>query len=307
LETAYELSRPEVSVVIPAYNAESYVGSALDSVFAQTFRDFEVLVVDDGSIDGTAKVVSEYGATVRYIRQANAGVSQARNQGIEASAGRYVAFLDADDTWFPEKLDRQLAHLSRSPQHKACYSALAVVTADMRPIKLSRSKRSGSLLEDLILRGNVIGSGSTVLCERSLFAAVGGFDPALSQCADWDMWIRLATRTDFLYVDEPLVTYRQHASSMSRNAPLYEHDVRLLLDKAFAMPLSTPVRARRSEGWGRAYMVLAGTYFHAGLYSDFLRCVVRAAWFNPRQTAYLVRYPLRWFARARSHPIDRAP
>lgn len=295
---------PEVSVVIPAYNAQAYLGSALDSVFAQTFRDFEVVVVDDGSTDGTPRVAAAYGDTLQYFRQANAGVACARNRGIEASGARYIAFLDADDTWLPEKLERQLSHLARSPQHQACYSAHAVVAEDMRPLRLSRSRRSASLLEDLILRGNVIGSVCTVLCERSLFDEVGGFDTALSQCADWDMWIRLATRTDFLYLDEALATYRQHAFNMSRNAPLYERDVRLLLDKAFSMPLPASVRARRAEAWGRAYMVLAGTYFHAGQYRDFLRCAHRAVLFHPRQMAYLLRYPLRWFERRGRRPFD---
>lgn len=289
---------PQVSVVIPAYNAAPYIGGALDSVFAQTFRDFEVLVVDDGSTDGTAELVSGYRSDVRLIRQPNKGVAAARNEGIEASRAHYVAFLDADDTWLPEKLARQLDQLARDPRTRASYSAHTVVAEDMRPLEVCRSPRTGRpLLEDLILGGNVIGSVCSVVCERSLFADVGGFDPALSQCADWDMWIRLATRTEFLYLDEPLVTYRQHGSNMSRNAPLYERDVRLLLDKAFAMPLPPSLLDRRNEAWGRAYMVLAGTYFHAGMYRDFLRCAARAARYQPSQARYLVRFPVRWYGR----------
>jgi hypothetical protein len=140
------------------------------------------------------------------------------------------------------------------------------------------------------------------LCERSLFEKTGGFDPALSQCADWDMWVRLATLTEFLYLDEPTVTYRQHGSNMSGNASLLESDSLRVLEKGFDMLEATDsLRAKRRAAFARNDMVLAGTYFHARLYRDFLRCAARSVAMDFRQLAYLAGFPLRIMKRARPH------
>jgi glycosyltransferase involved in cell wall biosynthesis len=285
---------PRVSVVIPAYNAERFVAAAIESVLAQTFKDLEVIVVDDGSRDGTGAIAARFGEPVRYLRQDNAGVAAARNRGIRESRGGLTAFLDADDTWRSDKLEKQLAALETQPQYRVCYSAFTVVDDNLDPLRIAHSSRRAGILEDLVLRGNVVGSICTVLCRRELFDLAGAFDPALSQCADWDMWIRLSLLTDFLYLDEPLVTYRQHATNMSRDIRLYEKDSMLLLDKAFALPgLPPEVRARRSEAYGRMFLVLAGSYYHAGAYADFLRCSSRALAHDPRRLGHMLGYPWR--------------
>ena len=287
-----------VSVVIPTYNSARYLGAAVDSVLAQSFRAIEVLVIDDGSTDETEAVMSKYGPPVRYIRQVNSGVAAARNRGIQESTGRYVAFLDADDTWLPEKLELQLAALGKYEECRACYCAHLVCTEALEPLAVQRSVRERSTLEDLLLSGNVVGSLCSVVCERSLFSAVGGFDPALSQCADWEMWVRVATVTEFVYVDEPLVIYRQHGSNMSRDPELLERDSVRVLEKAFSLAgIPASVRARRSAAFARNYMVLAGTYFYAGRYRDFLRCAMRAVSLDARQLGYLTAFPGRLIRR----------
>src|SRR5262249_16695009 len=174
-----------VSIIIPPYNSARYLCDAIDSVLAQTFTDFEVLVIDDGSTDETESLMSRYGPPIRYIRQENRGVARARNRGIEESRGGYVAFLDADDTWFPHKLERQIEALKLRGEYRFCYSNFTAVTSDLRPFFVKRIDPRGNALEDLLLRGNVVGSICTVLCDRLLFEAAGGFDPLLSQCADW--------------------------------------------------------------------------------------------------------------------------
>ena len=298
---------PEVSVIIPTYNSAKYVVEAVESVLAQTWQDFEILVIDDGSTDETAQVMHRYEVPVRYIHQQNGGVAVARNRGIAESRGRYVAFLDADDTWLPHKLERQMEALHQQPHDQVCYSAFTVVDSDLNPIGISRSQRRGSTLEDLLTRGNVIGSICTVLCERSLFDLVGGFDPVLSQCADWDMWVRLAAQTEFLYVDEPLVTYRQHGTNMSRNAPLLEYDSLQVLSKGFAMPeLSDALRTQRQAAFARNYMVLAGTYFHAHHYRDFVRCAAQAVMMDVHQIRYLTAFPARIATRLKTRGLDAA-
>ncbi|HXG94351.1 MAG TPA: glycosyltransferase [Blastocatellia bacterium] len=290
----------QVSVVIPTFNSARYVVDAVESVLSQSFRDFEIIVVDDGSTDETEDVMRRYESKVRYIRQANGGVARARNRGIEEARGQYVAFLDADDTWFADKLERQMAALASHPQYRVCYTAFTMVDSELAPLGTVRSSRVGSTLEDLLLRGNVIGSICTVLCERSLFETVGGFDAALSQCADWDMWVRLAAHTEFLYLDEPTVTYRQHDANMSRNAPLLERDSLTVLEKGFAMQaVPDSIKAKRRAAFARNYMVLAGTYFHAHLYRDFLRCAVRAVSMDAKQLAHIAAFPLRVMKRSR--------
>jgi glycosyltransferase involved in cell wall biosynthesis len=292
---------PEVSVIIPTYNSVRYLTQAIDSVLAQTFRDYEILVIDDGSTDETEEALRCYADRARYIRQQNSGVAVARNRGIAESRGRYIAFLDADDTWLPHKLELQLEALASHRSYLACHSAFSVVAADLTPLYIHRIKRVGSTLEDLLMRGNVIGSICTVLCERSLFETAKDFDPALSQCADWDMWIRLAALTEFLYIDDPLVTYRQHDNNMSRNAALLEYDSISLLEKGFSMVGIPPsLREKRRTAFARNYMVLAGRYFHARSYSDFTRCAARAISMDFRQANYLLAYPSRVVTRLRS-------
>jgi glycosyltransferase involved in cell wall biosynthesis len=283
-----------VSVIIPTYNSSRFLTEAVSSVLAQTFSDFEILVIDDGSTDETQDVMRQYGSPVRCIHQQNSGVAVARNRGITESRGRYVAFLDADDTWLPDKLELQMNALSSDSGAGFCYSAFTVVDSDLNPVRLNHSKRHGSALEDLLLRGNVVGSICTVLCERALFDKLGGFDAGLSQCADWDMWVRMAAHTEFTYIDEPLVTYRHHNSMMSRNAALLESDSLRVLEKGFAAPgLSDSLRARRRAAFARNYMVLAGTYFHARRYKDFARCATLAVTMDFRQAAYLMAFPIR--------------
>src|SRR5262245_9327205 len=285
---------PEVSVIIPSHNSAKYLTDAVGSVLSQSFQGFEVLVIDDGSTDETSEVIKRYGRRVTYILQSNAGVAAARNRGIKGSRGRYVAFLDADDTWHPNKLEAQIRALRENPGYRACYTAFTVVDANLTPLKVTRSSRRTASLEDLLLRGNVIGSICSVVCERSLFETVGDFDRSLSQCADWDMWVRMSAVTEFLYLDVPLVTYRQHASSMSRNAPLLERDSLQVLRKGFDMPhVENRLRGRRHEELSRNYMVLAGTYFQARRYGDFVACAARAVAMDPGQIGRLTGFPFR--------------
>lgn len=291
---------PEVSVIIPTYNSAGYVTQAIESVLRQTFRDFEILVIDDGSTDETEEVMRRYDPVVRYIRQSNGGVAVARNRGIQEARGQYVAFLDADDTWFEDKLGQQIAALRITTHYRVCYSAFTLADSELKPLATVQSKRVGSTLEDLLLRGNIVGSICTVMCQRSLFEVTGGFDDRLSQCADWDMWVRLAAHTEFLYLHEPTVTYRQHGSNMSRNAALLEHDSVRVLEKGFQMAtVPDSIKSRRRTAFARNYMVLAGTYFHARRHKDFLRCAARSVSMDVKQLGYLASFPLRIIKRFR--------
>jgi len=191
---------PVVSVVIPAYNAESCVGRAIRSVLAQTHPVREVIVVDDGSKDATAAVVAGFSAPVRYVHQPNAGVSAARNRGIREADGDWVAFLDADDEWLPEKLGRQMELLTTRPDLRWCGCRPAYVRAGEStpaqiPPSLLEVLRAPAAVAffDSVRRGLVF-QPSGVLVQRAVLQEAGGFDETLRVNEDRDLWWRIAFR-----------------------------------------------------------------------------------------------------------------
>lgn len=286
----------KVSVIIPTYNSAHFIVEAVDSVLAQTFTDFEVLVIDDGSKDNTKELLAEkYGDSIQYFYKDNGGVSKARNFGIEKAKGKYVAFLDSDDAWITEKLEKQISALEKNLENKACYSSFYLCDENLNPTGINPSERKADVLTDLLLIGNVVATPSTVIAEKELFQQVGGFDYELSQCADWEMWIRLATKTEFIYIDEPLLKYRIHGANMSKNAALLEKDTILLMEKGFALPnLPGSVKAKKNEALAKVYMVSAGTYFRAKQYRDFLRCARKAVALDLKQSRHLLDFPRRF-------------
>jgi len=210
---------PSVSVVIAAYNAAWCVRKAIDSVLAQTFRDFELLVVDDGSTDRTPQILAEYGDGIRIVTKRNGGLSSARNAGIHASRSEFVAFLDADDWWLPGKLAAQVGLLRARPDIGFVSAMARVEAADGTLLNLwPCSTWSGAFLPHLFgANGGVAGSGSAVVARRQLFERAGGFDESLRSLEDVDMWMRLAAVSGYACIGEPLVVILKTAGSMSRD------------------------------------------------------------------------------------------
>lgn len=210
---------PCVSVVIPAYNAAWCVGRAIDSVLAQSFRDFELIVVDDGSTDGTATLLAAYGAALRVVTQANGGMSSARNAGIRAATGRYIAFLDADDRWLPDKLARQVALLEARPELAFCAAVASFEDPEGRCVGEWRgaSGATAGISEVFAHHGAVAGGASAVLARQALVMELGGFDETLAGAEDTDLWIRLAGRGGFACLAEPLVVVLRRPGSVSSN------------------------------------------------------------------------------------------
>ncbi len=199
-----------MSVVIPAYNAEETIQAALVSVGAQTVAPHEVVVVDDGSSDRTPAVVRGYGPGVRLLHQDRQGPSAARNAGIAATSGDLVAFLDADDEWHPEKLERQLRVLDDGAVVVATdwtRGPFAAVLPDQVPV----STVPGT---DLLLLNRF--QTSTVLARRSALDATGGFDTTLDGVEDWDMWLRMSEVGQVRKLDWPLVRYRDSPVGVSK-------------------------------------------------------------------------------------------
>jgi glycosyltransferase involved in cell wall biosynthesis len=204
-----------VSVIIPAHNAEAFVADTVDSALNQTYQDLEVIVVDDGSSDGTVAALARFGDRIRVHQQPNGGVAKARNTGVSLATGAWVAFLDADDLWLPEKTDRQLACSPASPM---IYSDRLNIGArgDLPELQSVATRMHGGDIFVPLLRDNFITLAS-VMMRRDLFEQLGGFYTGLHGTADWDLWIRVAERHPIGFVPEPLVKYRFHDASMSRN------------------------------------------------------------------------------------------
>jgi glycosyltransferase involved in cell wall biosynthesis len=219
-----------VSVVIPAYNREALVTQALDSVYQQSYRPLELIVVDDGSTDGTAQAVRAWmeahtdsdGFVTRLVCQSNRGGNVARNRGIEASAGAFVAFLDSDDLWAGEKLQKQMA-LFDNPEVGGVYCGVQHVDLSLGKTTPS-SKRNypvGWILDQILVR-DVTAPTSTFVLRKEIFKKAGAFDPALQARQDWDMWIRLAAAHKVGAVPEALVQYREHVGPRTASDPMRE-------------------------------------------------------------------------------------
>ena len=210
------MSNPEVSVIIPTFNRAHLIREALQSVFAQTFRGYEVIVVDDGSTDNTQEVLTPYLSRIRYVRQENQGASLARNRGILLSQAPYVAFLDSDDKWTPEKLERQVAYLEAHPNAGLVYGQMlsySLHDTDKKRILPSKIVRS---FQDLVRESNTIPT-STVLVRRRCFETVGFFSPAFPVAEDFDLWLRIARHFRIGYVEGVVAEYRVHTSNTTLN------------------------------------------------------------------------------------------
>jgi glycosyltransferase involved in cell wall biosynthesis len=208
---------PLVSIVIPCYNHAHFLVEAIESALAQTYRNVEVIVVDDGSPDNTAEVTARY-ASVRYVRQVNQGLSAARNRGLRESHGEYVIFVDADDRLLPEAAAVGVAELQARRESAFVSGMYRNIAEDGSPLPTPPFPRVGSdHYEELLLR-NHIGAPSTVMYRRSVLDVVGGFDVAESPAADYDLYLRIARRFPIHRHPAVVSEYRRYPKSMSRNA-----------------------------------------------------------------------------------------
>lgn len=205
----------KVSVIIPTYNRASTLVRALDSVYAQSTLAEEVIVVDDGSWDETAQLCTQYPG-LRYTRQAQSGVSVARNHGIRLARGQWLAFLDSDDAWKPEKLTAQLAAIAHTPESLICHCNELWIRHGRRVNPGYRHRKCQGDLFAQSLELCAI-SPSAVLIKRQAFEIYGLFDEQLPACEDYDLWLRLCCHLPVLLVDQPLVVkYGGHADQLSR-------------------------------------------------------------------------------------------
>jgi len=244
---------PQVSVVIPTYNRATLIGETLDSVLAQTYRDFEVIVVDDGSTDNTPAVINAgYKGLVRYIRQENAGQAAARNTGIRIANGTYIAFLDDDDLWLPHKLARQMPLFESNPATVWVYCDAQVFDdttgQPLHNFSQINPPHAGQVAHHLLQRDFI--ASPTPIIRRAIFEKVGYFDESglIRRREDWEMWLRIAAVYTVDYLPEVLARYRVHSGSATQTESAYEvyQSRAAVIERAvaFAPQIYGPIRAQ---------------------------------------------------------------
>lgn len=215
---------PLVSIIIPNYNAAAYIRKAVDSALQQHYPHIEVIVVDDGSTDDSPSILAEYGDKIRVIRQNNAGAAAARNSGLAVAQGEYIAFLDADDRYLPENIQKKMeCLLSSKGLFRWCYSNFNWVNAegaiirrgDETPGMLLNYKASGQVFLQA-LSGNLLGT-NLFLMHKDVVQAAGGFDEKMIVLEDYALFLHAAYLFPIAYVDEPLVEVYQHEGSLSQS------------------------------------------------------------------------------------------
>ena len=246
---------PKVSVIVPAYNAMSFLPQTVSSVLAQTYADFEVIIINDGSSDDIeAWAHGLCDGRIQLISQVNSGPASARNHGLKNATGDYVAFLDADDIWMPTKLEKQVDLLNKNSEIGLVYTWIALIDeAGKHQGKLRRNSAQGNVWLDLTLH-NIVECGSVALVRRECFNTAGWFDErrAIAGSEDWDMWLRIAAHYSFGLIEEPLVDYRCHTDNLSSRWRQMAESFDLVLQKAFdTAPAYLQAYKNRSYGFAK--------------------------------------------------------
>ncbi len=207
---------PKVSVIVPTYNRASWLGETLRSVVNQSFKDFELIVVDDGSIDNTSQVMQSFPSAQYFAMEKNCGVSKARNLGLDYAKGEFICFLDSDDLWDERKLEVQLHWMKNNIDSQVCYTNEIWIRNGVRVNPMNKHRKyTGDIFRHCLAL--CIVSPSSVMLRKGLFDEVGNFDESLPACEDYDLWLRVAVEYAFHFIEEPLIIKRGgHADQLSR-------------------------------------------------------------------------------------------
>jgi glycosyltransferase involved in cell wall biosynthesis len=299
--------KPLVSAIIPNYNYSRFVSQAVDSALRQTYPNVEVIVVDDGSKDNSIEILQKFGDKIRLVQQKNAGVSAARNNGVAHSNGEFLAFLDADDFWMPEKIEKQVDLFLKKPELGLVHVGVLDINEHDEPFRTWENGQEGWVAEEFLLlsRPVVFGGGSGLMVSHKAFTAIGGFDTELATAADWDLFYRLSCLYPIGFVPEVLLTYRFHNSNMSSNVQRMEREMMRGYQKAF-QEKNEKVQKIRRTAYGNLHKVLAGSYFHAREYGHFLKHSVQSIWLHPRNLGYFCAFPLRLIQRQQNSTSQNA-
>jgi glycosyltransferase involved in cell wall biosynthesis len=298
---------PKVSVILTTYNGSSrgYLKAAIESVLNQSFRDFELLIIDDGSSDRTAEECRKYleNDRVKYIFQENKGLAGARNTGISSSFGEFICFLDDDDIWKPEKLNKQLAfiqnRLSGVDNWGLIFTWLELIDEQGEVISYRGHHREGQLYRSLLF-GNTVDAPSSVLIRREVFDNVGLFDEFFENCQDWDMWLRISKEYLIFPVKEYLVQHREHKKRISFDNEKVFHYEKAVIEKALA---SAPADISPRAIYASCYMNRSISYFAADQYQQFREMLMKGAKLSlkPIRLEHILLFLLSLFGRRSAH------
>lgn len=229
---------PKISIIIPTYNREDYIADTIQSVLEQTYKDFEVIVVDDGSTDNTKSKLEKFGSKIKLIEQKNSERAIARNNGVKQSSGEYIAFVDSDDIWVKNKLEKQIEILENNKDIILTYSSCLRINQNgskIKPAERQKQGYSGLLFEKLLIRNFI--TSPTPLLRRKNFEQIEGFKSKYIPYEDWEFWIRLSTLGKFLFIPTPLAYYRIHKEQSVKlvQAEKIENITNSLLQDSFSL------------------------------------------------------------------------
>jgi glycosyltransferase involved in cell wall biosynthesis len=279
-----DTQRPLVSVIVATFNRAHIISPALESALQQTLTNYEIIVVDDGSTDNTREFLTRrYGDKIRYIgKTKNEGLASARNTGIEASRGTYIALLDDDDLWLPEKLALQVHRAQKNPALGLVYCGACKVNEAGEVLELIKPTKRGAIFEDMLYRNYLLGPASVALIARDVLLKTGCFDKNLCPCADWDLWIRIARCAEVDFVEEPLVHYVIHDNNMHKDIHGMEKDTFAILDKYWpALVKEKGCSDRKNKTYSDHCIHFARHYYQGGERESFKRLLYRALEYYP--------------------------
>lgn len=252
---------PTISVIVPAYNAEQTVLETIASLQRQTFSDFELIVVNDGSTDRTLNQLNTIqDVRLKVFSYENAGVSIARNRGLQHATGDFITFIDADDLWTADKLELQIAALKQRPQAGVAYSRTCFMDEQGKTFHVDdQPMPEGNVYAKLLTKNFLLSPGSNPLIRRQALESVNGFDSNFTHGEDWDLYLRLASQWEFVAVQQPQVFYRQSSTSASSQVEVMERNSLKVIEKAFqTAPLT--LKSLKNQSLANLYQFLAHLY-----------------------------------------------
>ncbi|MCZ2225085.1 MAG: glycosyltransferase [Chitinophagales bacterium] len=256
----------ETSIIIPCYNAEKYIAEAIQSVLDQTYINWELIIIDDGSKDSSSKIIAKFlnDNRISFHQQTNSGVSSARNNGLKIAQGNYITYLDADDVWFKDNLKEKVNYL-RNNAIDVVYSSYEVINEKSESISKISDKAIYPTLKDILLqKGNYSTAPSGLVIKKEVLHKIGGFDTNLSNNADQDIWIRiLFNNYKIALIEKPLWKYRIHENNMSNNISLLEKDSLYMFKKVATNNMFGSFWFKQ-KCYSKLYLMLAGSWWKEG-------------------------------------------
>ncbi len=273
---------PTVSIIIPTYNGAHYIEETIESVLAQTYKDYEIIIIDDGSTDNTNKVLGKYKNKIKYFYQKHSGgyLAKVRNFAISNSEGKYIAFLDNDDLWLKEKLEIQTTYMEKHKNISLSYTDIYYF-GDYVPRELNgksqfevRTMNPGTYFEQLF-EFNFI-PVSTVLVRKECLKHVGLFDESIKYASDHDLWLRIAAKYKVGEIDKPLAKYRMHGERLSNGHEVYLGELKTLKKIAKMFPeLLNPMGGKRYRIFGRVYFDQSRHFIKRSKYFEALKSSIK--------------------------------